>query len=181
MSKLRVYRDDAPDTPIVEHTLGADIALELEGPEVLFSRWEADCELPADASNDDIIGAYRAQIDVLMTRYGFHAVDVVNVTPTHPDKDALRQKFLSEHTHSDYEVRFFVEGSGQFYIHHADRVYMILCEAGDLLSIPANMTHWFDMGPNPSFKCIRLFTTPEGWVANFTGSDIAEHFPRLVN
>jgi 1,2-dihydroxy-3-keto-5-methylthiopentene dioxygenase len=33
------------------------------------------------------------------------------------------------------------------------------------------------MGENPSFKVIRLFTTPEGWVATFTGSDIAKAFP----
>jgi 1,2-dihydroxy-3-keto-5-methylthiopentene dioxygenase len=33
------------------------------------------------------------------------------------------------------------------------------------------------MGENPFFKCIRLFTTPEGWVANFTGSDISKKHP----
>lgn len=181
MSMLRVYRDDAPDTPIAEYTLGADIALGLEEPEILFSRWNADRELPAEASSEAIIDAYRAQVDLLMTRYGFHSVDVINVTPTHPDKDALREKFLNEHTHSDYEVRFFVEGSGQFYIHAGEKVYVVLCEAGDLLSIPANMTHWFDMGPNPRFKCIRLFTSPEGWVAHFTGSDIAGRFAPLAN
>jgi len=35
------------------------------------------------------------------------------------------------------------------------------------------------MGPNPNLKAIRLFTTPEGWVANFTGDKIADRFPRL--
>jgi 1,2-dihydroxy-3-keto-5-methylthiopentene dioxygenase len=35
------------------------------------------------------------------------------------------------------------------------------------------------MGPQPDFKCIRLFTSPDGWVANFTGSDIASRFPRF--
>ncbi|NOS88576.1 MAG: cupin, partial [Methylococcaceae bacterium] len=29
------------------------------------------------------------------------------------------------------------------------------------------------------FTCIRLFTTPDGWLANFTGSDIALQFPTL--
>jgi len=33
------------------------------------------------------------------------------------------------------------------------------------------------MGENPNFKVIRLFTTPDGWVARFTGSDIATLFP----
>jgi 1,2-dihydroxy-3-keto-5-methylthiopentene dioxygenase len=35
------------------------------------------------------------------------------------------------------------------------------------------------MGPNPHLACIRIFTNPEGWVAQFTGSDIAGRFPML--
>jgi 1,2-dihydroxy-3-keto-5-methylthiopentene dioxygenase len=37
------------------------------------------------------------------------------------------------------------------------------------------------MGPNPYFIAIRLFTNPAGWVANYTGSEIATSFPRLEN
>jgi 1,2-dihydroxy-3-keto-5-methylthiopentene dioxygenase len=37
------------------------------------------------------------------------------------------------------------------------------------------------MGPNPGFIAIRLFNNPDGWVANFTGSDIADRFNRLEN
>ena len=53
----------------------------------------------------------------------------------------------------------------------------MLCEQGDLISVPANTAHWFDMGSNPNFKCIRLFVVPEGWVGEFTGSNISEQFP----
>src|SRR3546814_6097561 len=86
----------------------------------------------------------------------------------------MRAKFLSEHTHADDEVRFFVEGSGQFYLHMNDRVYVMLCEAGDLISVPAGTRHWFDTGPNPMFTAIRLFVSPDGWVADFTGDPIAD-------
>jgi 1,2-dihydroxy-3-keto-5-methylthiopentene dioxygenase len=89
----------------------------------------------------------------------------------------MRLKFLNEHTHDDFEVRFFVDGSGLFYLHIDDKVYMVLCEQGDLISVPARTTHWFDMGVRPDFRCIRFFTVPEGWVGNFTGSDIANRFP----
>jgi len=56
-----------------------------------------------------------------------------------------------------------------------------LCEKDDLISVPANTKHWFDMGPNPVFTAIRLFNNPEGWVARFTGDAIAEEFPLLDN
>ena len=58
-------------------------------------------------------------------------------------------------------------------------MHEVLCEKDDLISVPAGTRHWFDMGPEPYFVAIRVFTNPAGWVANFTGSDIAAQFPRL--
>ena len=45
------------------------------------------------------------------------------------------------------------------------------------MSVPAGTRHWFDMGPAPRFTAIRLFTNPDGWVAKFTGTEIAATFP----
>ena len=90
----------------------------------------------------------------------------------------MRAKFLDEHAHKEDEVRFFVAGSGQFNLHVGGKVYEVLCEAGDLISVPDGATHWFDMGPQPSFVAIRFFTAPDGWVGYFTGNDIALRFPR---
>ena len=148
----------------------AELSIELE-------RWEANAPLSADAGQDEVLGAYQDEIERLNARYGFKSIDVVSLGPDHPQKAEMRQKFLSEHTHDDFEVRFFVDGSGLFCLHVGERVYFVLCEKGDLLSVPANTTHWFDMGANPDFKCIRFFTQPDGWVGNFTGSDIATRFP----
>jgi 1,2-dihydroxy-3-keto-5-methylthiopentene dioxygenase len=155
----------------------AAIAAALGELGVEFERWEANRPLAADAEQEAVLAAYRADVDRLNAKYGFQSVDVVALGPDHPQKAEMRQKFLSEHTHADFEVRFFVDGSGLFYLHVGDRVYLVLCERGDLISVPANTTHWFDMGANPHFKCIRFFTTPDGWVGNFTGSDIATRFP----
>ena len=99
--------------------------------------------------------------------------------PDNPKKDELRNKFLSEHTHSEDEVRFFVEGAGIFYLRSGGKVYMTLCERGDLISVPTGVKHWFDMGPAPYLTCIRLFTSHEGWVADYTEDDIAEKFPKF--
>jgi 1,2-dihydroxy-3-keto-5-methylthiopentene dioxygenase len=99
--------------------------------------------------------------------------------PEHPQKEALRAKFLEEHRHNEDEVRFFVAGQGLFTLHIDDHVYAVLCEKDDLISVPAGTPHWFDMSESPSFVAIRLFDNPDGWVAHFTGVDIAQRFPRL--
>ena len=153
------------------------IAKALNGIGVEMEHWQADQPLGRNATQDEVLAAYKSSIDILNKKYGFKSFDVVSLNPDHPDKATMRQKFLAEHTHADFEVRFFVEGRGLFYLHVGDNVYMVLCEKGDLISVPANTTHWFDMGASPYFKCIRFFTTPEGWVGNFTGSEIAKQFP----
>ena len=91
---------------------------------------------------------------------------------------AGREKFLDEHRHDDDEVRFFVDGAGTFYLNIEDTVYAVLCEQGDLLSVPEGSTHWFDMGEKaPEFTAIRFFHDGEGWVGDFTGSPISQNFP----
>lgn len=146
---------------------------------VRFERWPARVELDAQTDNEAIIAAYQSEIEQLKREGDYRAVDVVHMHPEHPDREALRGKFLEEHTHSEDEVRFFVRGRGLFSLHIDDHVYEVLCERGDLIGVPANTPHWFDMGPAPRFTAIRLFTNPEGWVARYTGSDIAQRYSRL--
>ena len=176
MSALFISKDNNPEV-IQTLTDHAAIAECLGKKGVQFEAWQAGQTLADDADQDTVMAAYQDSIDILSNKFNFSSVDVVSLRPDHPDKLAFRQKFLAEHTHSDFEIRFFVDGSGLFYLHLDDEVYMVMCEKGDLISVPANTTHWFDMGEKPFFKCIRFFTTPDGWEGNFTGSDIATKFP----
>ncbi|MDH5259330.1 MAG: cupin [Gammaproteobacteria bacterium] len=146
---------------------------------VLFEQWEASSPLTDSAEQEEVLTAYTDSIELLKKEYNIQSVDVVALRPDNPQKTEFRQKFLAEHIHKDFEIRFFVDGSGLFYLHVGEKVFLILCEKGDLISVPANTAHWFDMGENPSFKCIRLFTTEDGWLADFTGSDIATRFPDM--
>jgi 1,2-dihydroxy-3-keto-5-methylthiopentene dioxygenase len=179
MSRLRIFEDTQPSMPVSVHTAPAEIARELGQVGVRFEQWEANAPIAPGASQEEVVAAYRDDIDRLMREEGYQSVDVISLAPDHPDRAALRKKFLSEHTHSEDEVRFFVAGSGQFTLHLAGKVYDVLCEAGDLIGVPDGTPHWFDMSESPYFVAIRLFTNKDGWVANFTGTDIAERFPRM--
>jgi 1,2-dihydroxy-3-keto-5-methylthiopentene dioxygenase len=180
MSRLRIYDDTRADVPRSAHTEHADIARELAAVGVRFEQWEATQPVVPGASQEDVIAAYRDDIDRLMRTEGYQAVDVISLRPDNPDRAAFRQKFLNEHTHSEDEVRFFVAGAGQFTLHIDGRVYEVLCESGDLIGVPDRTRHWFDMSESPYFVAIRLFTNKEGWVAEFTGDDIAGRFPRMA-
>lgn len=179
MSRLRIYDDSGSTTPTATWTRHDDIARELAAAGVRFEQWQADQPIVPGASQDEVIAAYRNDIDRLMREEGYRSVDVISLKPDHPERAAFRGKFLNEHTHSEDEVRFFVAGAGQFTLHIDDKVYEVLCEAGDLIGVPDRTRHWFDMSESPYFVAIRLFTNTEGWVAEFTGEDIAEKFPRM--
>ncbi len=178
MSRLRIFAEGDPARPQYVTATPADIAAELGRAGVRFEQWPLATDLPPGASSEQTLAAYRSQIDRLRAEGGYQAVDVVSLHPEHPEREAFRQKFLNEHTHSEDEVRFFVAGSGLFTLHIGERVFEVQCTAGDLISVPDGTRHWFDMGPAPFFIAIRLFNNPAGWVANFTGTDIAQRFPR---
>lgn len=179
MSRLRIFAEGDPDTPLFETSDHAAMAEKLRGIGVRFEQWEASQPVVPGAAPDEVMAAYRADIDRLVAEYGFNTVDVVSIAPDNPNKDAARAKFLDEHYHVEDEVRFFVGGSGLFTLHPDERVFEVLCEAGDLISVPDRTKHWFDMGPAPSFIAIRFFKEPDGWVGHFTGADIARKFPRF--
>ena len=181
MSMLALYRDlSSDDGPPValEVTLDGERISQLLGEiGVRFERWPAGRALADGASQDDFLAAYATEIAHLSAEGGYRTADVVRIAKGTPNTGPMRAKFLAEHRHGEDEVRFFIEGAGSFYLHVDDRVYLVVCEQNDLISVPASTRHWFDMGTDPAFCAIRLFTNPEGWVATFTGDPIATRFP----
>ncbi|WP_143871286.1 1,2-dihydroxy-3-keto-5-methylthiopentene dioxygenase [Catenovulum sediminis] len=179
MSELTIYADSKPSEAIFSSPDFQQICHHLNDIGVHFERWHTDKKLEQSASNEEIIAAYQNEIDKLVSKGGYQSYDVVSLNPDNPNKLQFRQKFLSEHIHTEDEVRFFVRGKGLFVMHVEDKIYAMLCEKDDLISVPANTKHWFDMGSEPEFTAIRIFDNEEGWVAQFTGDDIADKVPKL--
>ncbi|MFE0024192.1 acireductone dioxygenase [Amycolatopsis sp. NPDC059021] len=182
MTLLTVWPDDRPEQVRLRTEDTETIVAELKRLGVRFERWEVVADLPREATQEEVLAAYRARIDRVIESEGYQVVDAMRMTPSDDpawagEAAAARRKFLAEHTHDDDEDRFFARGSGVFYLHVDGQVYAILCEAGDLLSVPANTTHWFDMGTRPDYISIRFFHDDGGWVGNFTGATLADDFP----
>ena len=100
MSRLRIYHDTQAQTPLATYTDHERIARELGQVGVRFEQWAAVQPIVPGASQDEVIAAYRADIDRLMREKGYRSVDVISLAPDHPDRATLRRKFLSEHTHA---------------------------------------------------------------------------------
>lgn len=180
MSRLTVFNDTAPGTPILSLTDPDAIAAELAKIGVRFERWQSPVALSPDDDADKILAAYKPYLDTLMGPSGAGSADVIKLTPDHPMVAPLRDKFLSEHTHTEDEIRFFVHGGGNFIMHLDGRIYDAHCTEGDLISVPANTKHWFDAGEKPFFTALRVFTDTSGWVPHYTGETVHERFPAVA-
>jgi 1,2-dihydroxy-3-keto-5-methylthiopentene dioxygenase len=179
MTTLAAYTEENPSEPFLLTSDAERIRSSLAAIGIEFERWNTDQSVAAGDSPERILAVYGQWIDELKRRGGYATADVISMTADHPDRVALRQKFLDEHTHAEDEVRFFVAGRGAFYLHIDDRIWALVCERGDLIRVPARTLHWFDMGPAPHLVAIRVFTNPSGWVAEYTGDKIGSRYPRL--
>ena len=86
MSRLQVFAADDPACALIETDDGDAIAAQLSEIGVIFERW------PTRIVTTDVLNAYAPEIALLKSRGGYRSVDVVAVTPGHPDRAA----FLAE-------------------------------------------------------------------------------------
>jgi len=149
----------------------------LAGIEIEYEIWEPAQPLGPDATNEEILQAYSADIDKLKARGGYVTADVVNVNAQTPGLDAMLARFNREHWHDEDEVRFIIQGRGVFHIHPRNSpVVAIEVEAGDLIRVPRGTWHWFDLCSDRHIRAIRLFQDPAGWTPVYTDSGVDARF-----
>lgn len=145
---------------------------------IFFDQWNCEQIFDDTATQEDILAAYDKDLKPFMEKGGYQTADVISINKLTENYDAIRAKFLAEHTHSEDEIRFFVDGKGLFWFNlETEPVFNLLCERGDLISVPAGTKHWFDAGPsNPFVKAIRIFIDTSGWIPEYTGTEIEKRF-----
>src|SRR4249920_2181933 len=137
---------------------GAALISFLGGHGIDYERWNPSHPVAATAPAEQILEAYKPEIDKLKASGGYVTADVIDVKPETPGLDAMLAKFSREHWHDEDEVRFIIEGRGVFHIDPpGGPVFAIEVEAGDLISVPRGTLHWFDLCADRRIRAIRLF------------------------
>ncbi len=140
---------------------------------IWYEHWDVAGRIAENATNEQILQAYKSEIERLKQRGEFVTADVINVSPTTPNLDGMLNKFNKEHTHSEDEVRFTVAGRGVFHIHpEHGPVFAIEVESGDLINVPRGTRHWFDLCTERTIRCIRLFEDASGWTPHYVEAGV---------
>jgi 1,2-dihydroxy-3-keto-5-methylthiopentene dioxygenase len=155
----------------------AAIAAYLGGCGIDYEQWTPAHPVAVDASAEQILQAYAAEIDELKVRGGYVTADVIDVSAGTPGLDEMLAKFNREHWHDEDEVRFIISGHGLFHIRpQAGPVISIEVSEGDLIRVPRGMWHWFNLCADRRIRAIRLFQDQTGWTPQYTGSGVDEKF-----
>jgi 1,2-dihydroxy-3-keto-5-methylthiopentene dioxygenase len=133
---------------------------------IFFDQWTCAVHFDDTASTDEILAAYATDLNPFMKNGGYETADVISIHSLTENYEAIRAKFLAEHTHSEDEIRFFVDGQGLFWFHlENEEVFNLLCERGD------------DAGETQPFvKAIRIFIDMSGWIPEYTESGLEQQF-----
>jgi 1,2-dihydroxy-3-keto-5-methylthiopentene dioxygenase len=153
------------------HTDPDKIAHYLSSVGVDYCRWEVVGRVAPDASAEQILAAFAAEVAGLKARGGYVTADVVSITPRTPGLDEMLAKFGREHWHDEDEVRCVIHGRGLFHIRPPEgNVLAVEVEAGDLLRVPRGTWHWFNLCSDREIRAVRLFQDPAGWTPLYTSS-----------
>ena len=160
-----------------------DISRELSSLKIKLNYWpvgdnpEIHNLLVKDVLSDDekegLLQSLDNYFEQLKETAGYRSRDLMAIYPEIPNLDAMLSKFDKCHTHADDEVRYIVAGESIFGFVRPDRSQVELTlQAQEYINVPANTEHWFYLTPEKRVKAVRYFISTEGWVPNYTDTEI---------
>jgi 1,2-dihydroxy-3-keto-5-methylthiopentene dioxygenase len=115
---------------------------------------------------------YQTRLDELKTIQGYIHQDEVRLDASMSNLDEICAKFDGEHSHDEDEVRYVLEGEGIFDIRsNQDQMMRVIVQSGDLIVVPQNRNHRFELTEQRAIHCIRLFKDATGWVPHYRDSN----------
>jgi 1,2-dihydroxy-3-keto-5-methylthiopentene dioxygenase len=147
---------------------------------VSFERWAMPEEAVAIAARDRLSDADKARLlelfaDKLAEKRdgaGYHAADVVAIRPDLPGVDEALARFDKVHYHDDDEVRAIVGGQGVFgFVGDDGRQFLLTMRAGEYVSLPAGIWHWFYCLEDKNTTALRLFKDNPSWVPHYRSTE----------
>ncbi len=99
--------------------------------------------------------------------------DLIVLHPGTPGLNELLDRFAPCHTHDDEEVRYIIDGEGEFgFVFPSGEQALLKVVQGDFIRIPKNTEHWFVLTQSRRIKAIRYFSDTSGWVPKYTASKV---------
>jgi 1,2-dihydroxy-3-keto-5-methylthiopentene dioxygenase len=122
-----------------------------------------------------IIELHSSVFEFLQKENNYLWCDLLNVHPGSPNLQAQITTYQHYHTHTAPEAVYLLAGEMIYgFVRPDGSQVQLLLQAQDYLHIPTEVEHWSSPAASLHFKVIRYFTTVEGWIPNFTGTQVSD-------
>ncbi|WP_017654722.1 1,2-dihydroxy-3-keto-5-methylthiopentene dioxygenase [Fortiea contorta] len=132
-------------------------------------------DILTDAEKCYILELHSSVFEFLQQENGYLWCDLLSIHPGSPHLQTAIATYSRYHTHSAPEPLYVLAGEMLFGFVRADGVQIqLLLQAQDYLVIPPGVEHW--SSPTASLYCkgVRYFTTAEGWLPTYTGTQLSD-------
>lgn len=160
-----------------------DISRELAPLNIQLNCWtlgdnpELHDLLAQDSLNEDekeqVLKSLDGYFEQLKQTASYQTCDLIVLHSELSNLDGLLAKFDKIHTHAEDEVRYIIAGEGIFGFVRPDGSQVELTvQPAEYINVPAGTEHWFYLTPARRIKAVRYFTETEGWIPQYTGTEI---------
>jgi 1,2-dihydroxy-3-keto-5-methylthiopentene dioxygenase len=130
-------------------------------------------DILSDAEKEYVLQGLDKYFQELAKTAGYKERDLIVLHSNVPNLDAMLSKFDRTHTHADPEVRYIIAGEGIFGFVRPDGSQVELTvQPEDYINVPSGVEHWFYLTSSRQIKAVRYFTNTEGWVPEYTDTEI---------
>lgn len=152
--ELRHY--DLGELPLYPHLLNQDIL--------------------TNSEKSHITVTHHNLFEFLQQEKGYLWYDLHNIHPGLPNLEILIHSYMRYHVHTCAEANYilageliygFVKPNGQ-HIH-------LLMQSQEYIHIPQTVEHWCSPAASLSCKMIRYFTSVDGWLPRYTGTQVSHY------
>ena len=178
MSRLSVYHQSLPEQPNKVLCHADDIARTLAEVGVGLEQWSVPAAVVLGLDVATLTNESQTLLAPLLAQ-GYVVDEVLSLKAADAQGLVLRERFADEFCLDGEHSSLFLAGRGLVSLHIEDYVYEVLCERGDLLTLPAGTKHWVDFGERANMAVIRLNKPTQGVTVRRTGDTIASQFSRL--
>lgn len=111
-----------------------------------------------DTPDDEVIEAYREQIEELMSEDNYENIEVIRLKNYSPSTGAYVYKPLRD----KLETRLITHGQCSLFVEINEQTFEFQCRQGDMIRLPAEICYWLEVGVH-ACRYIHLHMTEAGW------------------
>ncbi|WYL97118.1 MAG: cupin domain-containing protein [Gloeotrichia echinulata IR180] len=132
-------------------------------------------DVVTDSEKSYILELHNGVFEFLHQENAYLWCDLLNVHPGSPHIQTLIATYSRYHIHTAAEPLYVLAGEMIFGFVRPDGSHIqLLVQKQDYLLIPAGVEHWCSLTSSLHFKGVRYFTTAEGWLPTYTGTQLID-------